>query len=213
MVDHIWSPTDVDRMDSLGLRFDLSRGTVVIAQGDPANAVYLLERGKVKLTAVSAAGRQATIALVTPGMFFGETCLANVPHSRWSATAVTDSTVVRIDRAEFAKLIHCQAFAEFFISQLVRRTARYEEDLLDQLFNSSERRLARTLLLLAHFDQGGDGERTIGGMTQETLAQMVGTTRAHVSLFMAKFRRLGLVDYDRHSIRVRPSLMTRLLSN
>ncbi|HET8666632.1 MAG TPA: Crp/Fnr family transcriptional regulator, partial [Terriglobales bacterium] len=185
----------------LSARVVFRKGEDVFAQGEPADAIYLLESGRLLLTAVSHAGRQAALGMVTPGMFFGESCLAGLPLRRQSATAISDCVVLRISRAEFVRLVHEQRpLLDFFISHLVQRNARFEEDLLDQLFNPSERRLARMLVLLARFDTETSNEKTITGLDQEKLAQMIGTTRAHVSVFMSKFRKMGLIEYDRRVI-------------
>jgi CRP/FNR family transcriptional regulator, cyclic AMP receptor protein len=183
----------------------------IFLQADPADAVFFLERGKVKLTVISRQGKQAVVALLGPGDFFGEGCLAGQPHRMATASTLADCVLVRMTRAAIVRVLHEEPeFSEFFISHLLSRDSRIEEDLIDQLFNSSEKRLARTLLLLANFGQEGKPEPILAKISQQTLAEMVGTTRSRVSFFMNKFRRLGLIDYN-GSIHVRQSLLNRIL--
>jgi CRP-like cAMP-binding protein len=180
---------------------------VVFAQGDPANAVFYVQTGEVKLTVVSTRGKAAIIAILRAGDFFGEGCLAGQPLRMATASALTETSVVRIEKARMTDLLHEDgAFADIFVSYLLSRTIRIEEDLVDQLFNSSEKRLARILLLLAGFGKKRDAEPVIPRVNQEALAEMIGTTRARVSVFMNKFRRLGLIDYN-GGLRVHESLM------
>src|SRR6202790_5257865 len=168
----------------------------IFAQGDSSDAVFYIQKGKVKLTVVSKIGKEATIGILNEGDFFGEGCLAAQPLRMCTATAMTDCTLMRIDKKSMMEVIHRErAFSDMFVAYLLTRNIRYEEDLVDQLFNSSEKRLARILLLLAHFGKDGKPEVTIPKISQETLAEMVGTTRSRVNFFMNRFRKLGFVDY------------------
>jgi CRP/FNR family transcriptional regulator, cyclic AMP receptor protein len=171
--------------------------TTIFAQGDLSDAVFYIHEGKVKLTVVATGGKEATIGILTQGDFFGEGCLAGQPLRVGSATAMIDCSVMKIDKKSMIEVLHRErAFSDMFVAYLLTRNIRYEEDLIDQLFNSSEKRLARTLLLLAHFGKDGKPETLIPKMSQETLAEMVGTTRSRVSFFMNRFRKLGFVDYS-----------------
>jgi CRP/FNR family transcriptional regulator, cyclic AMP receptor protein len=173
------------------------RKQVVFAQGDPADAVHYIQKGKVKLTVVSKEGKEAVVALLGGDDFFGEGCLAGQSKRMATATAIEDSVIVRLGKKMMVGLLHTEAkFSELFTSYLLSRNVRIEEDLVDQLFNSSEKRLARILLLLAHFGKEGKSEPVIPKISQETLAGMVGTTRSRVSHFMNKFRKLGFVEYN-----------------
>ena len=166
-------------------------------QGDPADAVFFLRRGKVKLTVTSKQGKEAIVAILGPGEFFGDGCLAGQPLRVSAAVATTDCSLARIEKPQMACMLHEQhGVSELFVTHLLSRNIRYEEDLVDQLFNSSEKRLARILLLLAHFGKESRAETILPSINQESLAQMVGTTRSRVSHFMNKFRELGFVDYD-----------------
>jgi CRP-like cAMP-binding protein len=159
--------------------------------------VFFLSRGKVKLAVTSKQGKEAIVAILDPGDFFGEGCLAGQPLRMATATALTDCTLVRIEKAAMAHMLHEQHhISELFVTHLLSRNIRYEEDLVDQLFNSSEKRLARILLLLSHFGKEGRAETVIPRINQESLAQMVGTTRSRVSHFMNKFKKLGFIDYS-----------------
>jgi CRP-like cAMP-binding protein len=169
----------------------------IFAQGDSSDAVFYIHEGRVKLTVVAKGGKEATIGILTQGDFFGEGCLAGQPLRMCSATTLTDCSVMHIDKKSMMEVIHRErAFSDMFVAYLLTRNIRYEEDLVDQLFNSSEKRLARTSLLLAHFGKDGMPETLIPRMSQETLAEMVGTTRSRVSFFMNRFRKLGFVDYS-----------------
>ena len=184
---------------------------VVFAQGDPADAVFYLEQGQIKLTVVSEQGKSAIVAMLGRGDFFGEGCLAGQPVRMASASAITDVTVVRIEREAMIRLLHePSSFTERFMAHLLARNVRIEEDLVDQLFNSSEKRLARALLLLANFGKEGRPEPIVAKISQETLAEMIGTTRARVSFFMNKFRKLGLIDYNGH-LEIHSSLLNVVL--
>src|ERR1022692_1780782 len=169
----------------------------IFAQGDAADAVFYIQKGKVKLTVVSKTGREATIGLLTEGNFFGEGALAGQSLRMGSASAMTDCEIQRIEKKAMVAALHREsAFSELFVAYLLARNVRYEEDLVDQLFNSSEKRLARVLLLLAHFGKEGVPETVVPKISQESLAEMVGTTRSRVSFFMNRFRKLGFVDYS-----------------
>jgi CRP/FNR family transcriptional regulator, cyclic AMP receptor protein len=173
------------------------RKQVVFAQGDPADAVFYIQHGRVKLTVVSKQGKEAVVALLGPDEFFGEGCLAGQLLRMSTATATEDSTIFRLDKKVMVRLLHTDArFSGMFTTYLLSRNIRFEEDLVDQLFNSSEKRLARILLLLAHFGKEGKHEPVIPKISQETLAGMIGTTRSRVSHFMNKFRKLGFIDYN-----------------
>lgn len=173
------------------------RKQVIFAQGDPADAVFYVQKGRVKLTVVSKQGKEAIVALLGPDEFFGEGCLAGQPLRMSTATATEDTTILRVRKKSMVRLLHTdQRFSELFTTYLLSRNIRYEEDLVDQLFNSSEKRLARVLLLLAHFGKDGRRELVIPKISQETLAGMIGTTRSRVSHFMNKFRKLGSIDYN-----------------
>jgi CRP/FNR family cyclic AMP-dependent transcriptional regulator len=184
---------------------------VVFRQGDPADAVFYLQTGKAKVTVVSEQGKEAVVALLDAGDFFGEGCLAGQPRRLATVVALAECTITRIPKAEIVGVIHREpAFAELFISHLLVRNSRVEADLVDQLFNSSEKRLARTLLLLANFGKEGRPEPVLAKISQETLAEMIGTTRSRVSHFMNKFRKLGFIDYN-GQIEVHRSLLNLVL--
>jgi CRP/FNR family transcriptional regulator, cyclic AMP receptor protein len=168
----------------------------IFAQGDPADAVFYLQTGKVRLTVVSKTGKEATIGILSDGSFFGEGSLAGQPFRMGSATAMTDCAVLRIEKKAMVDALHREhTLSDLFVAYLLTRNIRYEEDLVDQLFNSSEKRLARILLMLARFGKEGTPESVIPKLSQETLAEMVGTTRSRVSFFMNRFRKLGFIDY------------------
>jgi CRP/FNR family transcriptional regulator, cyclic AMP receptor protein len=170
---------------------------IIFRQGDPADSIYYLQRGKVKLSVTSQQGKEAIVAILGSGEFFGEGCLAGQILRVSTAVAMTDCTFARIEKVRMESMLHEQhEISELFVTHLLSRTIRYEEDLVDQLFNSSEKRLARILLLLAHFGKEGRSESVLPRVNQENLAQMVGTTRSRVSHFMNKFKKLGFVDYD-----------------
>jgi CRP-like cAMP-binding protein len=185
----------------------------IFAQGDPSDAVFYIKEGKVKLTIVSKAGKEATIGVLNKGDFFGEGCLTGQPLRLSSATAMTDCSVMKIDKQSMIDVLHREhAFSDLFVAYLLTRNIRYEEDLVDQLFNSSEKRLARILLLLAHFGKDGKPETVIPKISQESLAEMVGTTRSRVSFFMNRFRKLGLIDYHAgDALQVHSSLLNIVL--
>ena len=176
--------------------FAVPKKQVIYAQGDVADAVFYIQKGKVRLTVVSKIGREATIGLLGEKNFFGEGALAGQSLRMGSAEAMTDCDVQRIDKKAMMAALHREhAFSDMFVAYLLARNIRYEEDLVDQLFNSSEKRLARVLLLLAHFGKEGIPETVVPKISQETLAEMVGTTRSRVSFFMNRFRKLGFIHY------------------
>jgi CRP-like cAMP-binding protein len=185
----------------------------ILAQGDAADAVFYIQEGKVRLTVVSDIGKEATIGILSNGYFFGEGCLTGQPLRMASATAMTDCALLRIEKKAMMEALHREhALSDMFVAYLLGRNIRYEEDLVDQLFNSSEKRLARVLLLLAHFGKEGVPEAVIPKISQETLAEMVGTTRSRVSFFMNRFRKLGFVNYDGGSgLQVHSSLLNIVL--
>jgi CRP/FNR family transcriptional regulator, cyclic AMP receptor protein len=172
------------------------KNQTIFSQGDSADAVFYIKEGKVKLTVVSKSGKEATIGILNKGDFFGEGCLTGQPLRLCSAAAMTDCSVMKIDKKSMVDVLHREpAFSKMFVAYLLARNIRYEEDLVDQLFNSSEKRLARILLLLAHFGKEGVPQNLIANISQETLAEMIGTTRSRVSFFMNRFRKLGFIDY------------------
>jgi CRP-like cAMP-binding protein len=187
------------------------RNETVFAQGDPANAIFYLQKGRVKLTVVSHQGKEAVVAILGPGDFFGEGCLARQSLRMSTATAMDESSVMKLEKTRMMRVLHEEpAFSEVFVAHLLARSIRVEEDLVDQLFNSSEKRLARVLLLLANFGKEGQPEPVIAKISQETLAEMVGTTRSRVSFFMNKFRKLGFIDY-KDRLEVHSSLLNVVL--
>jgi CRP/FNR family cyclic AMP-dependent transcriptional regulator len=188
------------------------RKQTIFTQGDPADAVFYIQEGKVRLTVVSKIGKEATLGILSQGEFFGEGSLAGQPLRMGSASAMTDCELLQIDKKAMMLALHREnTFSDLFVSYLLGRNIRYEEDLVDQLFNSSEKRLARTLLMLAHFGKEGVPEVVIPKISQETLAEMVGTTRSRVSFFMNRFRKLGFVAYDESGLQVHSSLLSVVL--
>lgn len=184
---------------------------VMFSQGDSADAVFYIQRGRVKLAVVSKQGKEAVIGLLGPTDFFGEGCLAGQPIRTATASAITECSIVRVERAAMIRLLHDQpVFSEIFVSYLLSRNLRIEEDLTDQLFNSSELRLARMLLLLARFGKEGEPDPVIPKISQQTLAEMIGTTRSRVSFFMNKFKKLGFIRYN-HGLEVHSSLLNVVL--
>jgi CRP/FNR family transcriptional regulator, cyclic AMP receptor protein len=184
----------------------------VFTQGDGADAVFYVKTGQVKLTVVSAGGKAAVIGILGPGSFFGESCLAGQALRMSTAATVEASSIVRIEKKKMVALLHHEAeFSELFTAYVLSRNARIEEDLVDQLFNSSEKRLARLLLLLAHFGKESKPELVIPKISQDTLASMVGTTRSRVSFFMNRFRKLGFVDYDGEGLQIHSALVSVIL--
>jgi CRP/FNR family cyclic AMP-dependent transcriptional regulator len=191
---------------------EFEKSETVFSQGDAADAVFYVQRGKIKLTVVSQTGKEATVGVLGEGSFFGEGSLAGQALRMGSASAMTDCTVLRIDKRPMVEALHREhSFSDLFVSHLLARNIRYEEDLVDQLFNSSEKRLARILLLLAHFGKESKPEPVIPKITQESLAEMVGTTRSRVSFFMNRFKKLGFVEYDGSGMKVHSSLLNVVL--
>jgi CRP/FNR family transcriptional regulator, cyclic AMP receptor protein len=189
----------------------VAKKQTIFVQGDPSDAVFHIQKGKVKLSVVSQTGKEATIAILNEGEFFGESCLTGQPLRLSSATAMTDCSVMRIEKKAMMEVLHREhSFSDMFVAYLLTRNIRYEEDLVDQLFNSSEKRLARVLLLLAHFGKEGKPEVAIPKISQETLAEMVGTTRSRVSYFMNRFRKLGFIRYN-GELEVHSSLLNIVL--
>jgi CRP/FNR family transcriptional regulator, cyclic AMP receptor protein len=170
---------------------------ILFSQGDAADAVFYIQEGRVKLSILSPQGKEAVVAVLEGGDFLGESCLAGQPLRLATASSLENSTVVRIDKTAMIRVLHDEpTFAELFMSHLLSRNVRFQEDLVDQLFNSAEKRLARVLLLLAHFGKEGKPEPVIAQVSQETLAEMIGTTRSRVNFFMNKFRKLGFLQYN-----------------
>jgi CRP/FNR family cyclic AMP-dependent transcriptional regulator len=185
----------------------------VFSQGDAADAVFYIQKGKVKLTVVSDQGKEAVVAVLGPDEFLGQGCLAGQPLCMATAVTMSECEIMRLEKSALIGVIHEEAaFSEMFVSHLLMRTIRVEEDLVDQLFNSSEKRLARTLLLLANFGKEGRPEPVLAKVSQETLAEMIGTTRSRVSFFMNKFRRLGFIKYNGH-LEVHSSLLSVVLND
>jgi CRP-like cAMP-binding protein len=201
-------------LDSAGVSRRIVRikpQTSVFAQGAQANGIFYLQTGGVKLSVLSAAGKEAVVAMLGPGDFFGEGALAGQPVRMSTATAVEPSTLLRIPKREMVRLLHTHPkFSDRFIAHMLARNIRIEEDLVDQLFNSSERRLARMLLLLARYGQDDAPKRPLPKLSQETLAEMVGTTRSRVNFFMNKFRRMGFIEYN-GGLKINASLLSILL--
>jgi len=188
-----------------------SRDQIVFSQGEVANAVFYIQQGQVKLTVVSEQGKEAVVAILGPGHFFGEGCLNGHPLRIATTRAIDECVITRIEKAAMIAALHKEPeFSELFMAYLLTRNSRIEEDLIDQLFNSSEKRLARLLLLLANFGKEGRPEPIVGQFSQETLAEMIGTTRARVSFFMNKFRKLGYIDYNGH-LEIHNSLLNVVL--
>jgi CRP/FNR family transcriptional regulator, cyclic AMP receptor protein len=193
-------------------RTELRRRQIVFSQGDPADTVFYIAKGKIELKVLSPQGKEAILAVLGAGDFFGEGCLVGHPLRVATAAAVSECTVMRIERSAMVAVLRDELdFAALFLAHLLSRQIRLEEDLVDQLFNSSEKRLARVLLRLADLGKDAKPEALIGNINQESLAEMVGTTRSRVSFFMNKFRKLGFVAYDRGALSVRGSLVNVLL--
>jgi CRP/FNR family transcriptional regulator, cyclic AMP receptor protein len=192
---------------------DYRKDDVVFSQGAPADAVFYIQKGKVKVAVTSEQGKEAVVAILDAGSFLGEGCLIGQPLRLARATAMIDSSVMRVEKAEMVRVLHAEPiFGEMFTAYLLTRNSRIEADLVDQLFNSSEKRLARTLLLLANIGKEGEPEPVLTKISQETLAEMVGTTRSRISKFMNKFRKLGLIDYN-GQLRVHSSLLSVVLQD
>jgi CRP/FNR family transcriptional regulator, cyclic AMP receptor protein len=187
------------------------KNEVVFSQGDAADSVFYIQKGKLKLTVVSEHGKEAVVSILGQDEFSGEGCLAGQALRMATATAMTDCEIMELDKKALVLVLHNEpAFSQMFIAHLLARTIRLDEDLVDQLFNSSEKRLARALLLLANFGKEGRPEPIIANISQETLAEMIGTTRSRVNQFMNKFRKLGFIDYN-GAIEVHSSLLSVLL--
>ena len=185
---------------------------IVFSQGGPADAVFYIQEGKIKITVISEHGKEAVVALLGPGDFCGEGSLAGQPLRMSTASAMTDCVVTRLEKAAIVRTLHDEpVFSEVFLSYVLSRLIRVEEDLVDQLFNSSEKRLARLLLLLANFGKERQPEPVIANISQETLAEMIGTTRSRVSSFMNKFRRLGFINYNGGGLEIHSSLLNVIL--
>jgi CRP/FNR family cyclic AMP-dependent transcriptional regulator len=201
-------------LDSAGIArkvTEFARKTAIFSQGDPAKTVLYIQKGAVRLSVVNETGKEAVVAVLGPGDFFGEGCLAAQPFRIGSAIAVTASTVLVIEKKEMIRVLHAEhEFSDRFISYMLSRNIRIEEDLVDQLFNSSEKRLARTLLLLARYGKEDKPQRVLPKVSQEMLAEMVGTTRSRVNFFMNKFRKMGFIKYN-GGLQVNTSLLSVVL--
>ena len=185
---------------------------IIFSQGDDANAVFYIKKVKVKLTVISKQGKEAVVAIMGADEFVGEGCLIGQPKRLATASAMSDCVTMRVDKAEIQRVLRDEpTFSQMFVSHVLARTARVEEDLVDQLFNSTEKRLARLLLLLANFGKEGRPEPLMAKITQETLAEMIGTTRSRVSHFMNKFRQAGFINYNGH-LEVHSSLLSVVLA-
>ena len=203
-------------LDSSGVEktiVEYARGATIFTQGDPCEDVMYIQAGGVKLSVLSKTGREAVVAMLGPGDFFGEGCLAGQPVRMGSATALTPSVILLVGKEKMVRLLHKQhEMSDRFIAHMLSRNIRIEEDLIDQLFNSSEKRLARTLLLLARYGKQDKPDRVVPRVSQETLAKMVGTTRSRVNFFLNKFKRLGFIEYDGdHPLKINSSLLSVVL--
>jgi CRP-like cAMP-binding protein len=201
-------------LDSAGLSrkiVEFRKRQAIFTQGNPANHVFYIQRGSVKLCVVNEAGREAVVAMLGPGDFLGEGCLADQPKRIGTAIAIAPTTVLTIDRNEMIRVLHAEhAFSDRFIAYMLSRNIRVEEDLVDQLFNSTEKRLARTLLLLARYGKQDQPQRVIPKVSQEMLAEIIGTSRSRVNLFMNKFKKLGFIHYD-GGLQIHSSLLSVVL--
>jgi len=190
-----------------GTSLEYGNGQIIFSQGDPAKTLFYIQKGGAKLSVLSGHGKEAVVAILEADAFFGEGCLAGQRVRMATATAIGPSTMLRIEQKEVIRVLHEEhAFSDFFIRHMLMRSIRVEADLVDQLFNSSEKRLARALLLIAHYGHQGKPKTEIPKISQETLAEMIGTTRARVSFFMNRFRKLGFIEYN-GGLRVHPSLL------
>jgi CRP/FNR family transcriptional regulator, cyclic AMP receptor protein len=205
-------------LDSAGFSkkiVDYRRSDVIFSQGDPCQSVMYIQNGGVKLSVLSQTGREAVVAMLGPGDFFGEGCLAGQPIRIGSATAITPSSVLVIDKKQMVRVLHKQhALSDRFIAHMLSRNVRIEQDLIDQLFNSSEKRLARALLLLARYGKQDKPRQVVPKISQETLSEMVGTTRSRVNFFMNKFKRLGFIEYNGNldaGVQINSSLLSVVL--
>jgi CRP/FNR family transcriptional regulator, cyclic AMP receptor protein len=201
-------------LDSAGLArkvVEYRKSETIYSQGEPTENVLYIQKGGIKLSVVNEVGKEAIVAMLGPGDFFGEGGMAGQPVRMGTATAITATTLLVIEKAEMIRVLHAErAFSDRFITYMLERNVRIEEDLIDQLFNSSEKRLARTLLLLARYGKQDEPQKVIGKISQETLAEIVGTTRARVNFFMNKFKKLGFISYD-GGLHVDPSLLSVVL--
>ena len=204
----------IDAVDWTGVRMqrmEYEPAGTIFAQGDPATSVMYVEQGTVRLSVLSHAGKEAVVALLEYGHFFGEGCLAGQMQRMATAIAMAPATILSVEKSDMVRHLHASpAFADRFLTHMLRRNIRIEEDLVDQLFNSTEKRLARTLLLLARYGEPEASHRALPKLSQETLAEMVGTTRSRVNFFMNKFRKLGFIDYN-GGLKVHPSLLNVVL--
>jgi CRP-like cAMP-binding protein len=205
------APEPADWTGTQTQRLEYKPGAVIFAQGNPATSVMYVEQGNVRLSVLSHAGKEAVVAVLDAEHFFGEGCLAGQTLRMATATAMTACAIVVVDKAEMVRQLHAKPkFADRFLTHMLRRNIRIEEDLIDQLFNSSEKRLARTLLLLARYGEPESSHKTLPHVSQETLAEMVGTTRSRVNFFMNKFRKLGFIDYN-GGLKINNSLLSVVL--
>jgi len=204
----------IDPVDWTGVRaqrVEYHSATQIFAQGDPATSVMYVEKGAVRLSVLSHAGKEAVVAVLDAGHFFGEGCLAGQMHRMATATAMAPSTILAVEKTEMVRQLHAvPTFADRFLTHMLTRNIRIEEDLVDQLFNSTEKRLARTLLLLARYGEPEASHRALPKVSQEVLAEMVGTTRSRVNFFMNKFRKLGFIDYN-GALKINNSLLSVVL--
>ena len=203
-------------LDSAGVAktvIKYGRNDVVFTQGEASEDVLYIQTGGIKLSVLSKTGKEAVVAMLGPGDFFGEGCLAGQPLRMGSATAITPSTILRIEKARMVRLLHKQhAMSDRFLAHMLTRNIRIEEDLIDQLFNSAEKRLARTLLLLARYGKEDEPSKIVPKISQETLAEMIGTTRSRVNFFLNKFKKLGFIEYDGElPVRINSSLLSVVL--
>jgi CRP/FNR family transcriptional regulator, cyclic AMP receptor protein len=205
------TPPPIDWAGVDSVRVDYTSGTTIFGQGDPATSVMYVEKGTVGLSVLSHAGKEAVIAVLDARHFFGEGCLAGQLHRMSTASAIASCTVRVVQKTDMVRHLHAQpAFADRFLTHMLTRNIRIEEDLIDQLFNSSEKRLARTLLLLARYGEPGASHRALPRVSQEMLAEMVGTTRSRVNFFMNKFRKLGFIEYN-GGLKINHSLLSVVL--
>jgi CRP/FNR family cyclic AMP-dependent transcriptional regulator len=209
------APKPAGVLDWTGVRtqpVEYGPAATIFAQGDPATSVMYLEKGVVRLSVLSHAGKEAVVAVLDAGHFFGEGCLAGQSQRMATATAMAPCTVLAVQKRDMVRHLHAQpAFADRFLTHMLTRNIRIEEDLIDQLFNSSEKRLARTLLLLARYGEHQASHRALPKVSQELLAEMVGTTRSRVNFFMNKFRKLGFIDYNDDGLKINNSLLSVVL--
>ena len=209
--DHFDAQVFLDTAGVARKVMEYRRGESIYSQGDPADTVMYIQKGGVKLSVVNGSGREAVVAMFGPSDFFGEGCMAGQPLRMGTTLAVTPTTVLVIQKKELLRVLHAQhELSDHFIAYMLAHNIRVEEDLIDQLFNSSEKRLARTLLLLARYGEKEEPNRTLPKVSQETLANMIGTTRSRVNFFMNKFRKLGFIEYN-GKIKINKSLLTVVL--